>query len=213
MSFRPNSSEMLIPKWPPAFLNPSSSPTQCLAFTGLGPYPALIAALAVGSSTKHILYILGIAEQEITPAAATIIAVFNTLVHTTNTLLSLWAVTSTAPAMVLAQSSTLTEVILSSPSIMLGLGLYTVGIVTELLSEVQRKAFKDWPENSGKPYGGGLFGWATNINYGGYTLWRAGYACAAAGPVSGMAVAGFFFYDFTTRAIPSLDQYCADKVS
>jgi steroid 5-alpha reductase family enzyme len=57
----------------------------------------------------------------------------------------------------------------------------------ELVSEIQRKFFKDRPENKGKPHGGGLFGLATNVNYGGYTLWRAGCACAASGPVWGVA--------------------------
>ena len=80
------------------------------------------------------------------------------------------------------------------------------------MSEIQRKVFKDKPENKGKPYGGGLFGLATNINYGGYTLWRAGYAVAAAGLPWGALVGAFFFYDFTTRAIPALDQYCTDRV-
>ncbi len=47
----------------------------------------------------------------------------------------------------------------------------------------------------------------------GYTLWRAGYACAAAGPVWGVATGALFFYDFATRALPSLDQYCTEKVS
>ena len=95
---------------------------------------------------------------------------------------------------------------------MLGLGLYTVGIITEFASEVDRKRFKDKPENEGKPYGGGLWSWATNINYGGYTLWRTGYAVSAAGLPWGVAVGAWFLYDFTSRAIPSLDRYCTEKV-
>jgi len=85
--------------------------------------------------------------------------------------------------------------------------------VTELVSEIQRKAFEDNPQNKGKPYGGGQFGLATNVNYGGYTLWRAGYACVAAGPVWDLIVGGSFAWDFTQRAIPSVDQYFTEKAS
>ncbi len=58
-----------------------------------------------------------------TPGAAAIIGVFNTVFNTANTLLSLWSVTSAAPNMAMGEMSTLTEVIISSPSVMLGLGL------------------------------------------------------------------------------------------
>ena len=70
----------------------------------------------------------------------------------------------------------------------MGLGLYTVGIVTEFVSEKQRKVWKDRPDNRGKAYGGGLFGMAMNINYGSYTLSRAGYPMAAGEPVWGAFV-------------------------
>ena len=182
-----------------------------LAFFGLGPYPAIMAALAAGSSLKHIIHTVGIGETAISPGSATAIALFNTIGSTLNTLFSIWAVTSAAPQMA-TQSASLTDVITSSPTLMFGLGLYTVGICTELGSEIQRKRFKDKPENKGKPYGGGLFGLATHINYGGYTLWRAGYAVAAAGLPWGAFSVGLCFYDFTTRAIPALDQYCTDRV-
>ena len=182
-----------------------------VAFFGLGPYPAIMAALAAGSSVKQIIHMVGIGETVLSPQMATLIGVFNTVHNTLNTLFSIWSVTSAAPQMA-TQSASLTDVITSSPMLMLGLGLYTVGICTELVSEIQRKRFKDKPENKGKPYGGGLFGLATNINYGGYTLWRTGYAVAAAGLPWGALVGAFFFYDFSTRAIPVLDQYCTDRV-
>ena len=182
-----------------------------VAFFGLGPYPAVMAALAAGSSVKQIIYMVGVCETALSPQMATIIGVFNTVLNTSNTLFSIWSVTSAAPQLA-TQSASLTDVITSSPSLMFGLGLYTVGICTELVSEIQRKMFKDKPENKGKPYGGGLFGLATNINYGGYTLWRTGYAVAAAGLPWGALVGAFFFYDFSARAIPVLDQYCTDRV-
>ncbi|MCJ1455121.1 hypothetical protein MMC28_005475 [Mycoblastus sanguinarius] len=190
-----------------AFSTPREPP---LAYLGLGPYPAIMSALALGSSTKQILWILGVSEQEMTPAAAVVISVFNTVVNTLNTMFSLWTLTSAAPQMA-TQSASITDVITSSPLIMVGLTLYVVGISTELFSEVQRKSFKNKPENKGKPYGGGLWSWATNINYGGYTLWRAGYAVAAGGLPWGAVVGAFQFHDFVSRGIPVLDRYCTER--
>lgn len=184
---------------------------SALAYFGLGPYPAILSVMALGSSAKHIAFTLGISEQQMTPTAGSMIGVFNSIFNTLNTMFSLWTLTSAAPQMA-TQSASLKDVILSSPTLMLGLGLYTVGLVTEFASEVDRKRFKDKPENKGKPYGGGLWSWAMHINYGGYTLWRAGYGIAAAGLPWGLALGAFFFYDFTSRAIPSLDKYCTEKV-
>ncbi|CAF9915678.1 MAG: hypothetical protein ALECFALPRED_010300 [Alectoria fallacina] len=181
-----------------------------LAYFGLGPYPAIISALALGASMKHVAYTVGISEQEMTPKFSLVVGAFNTVVNTLNTMLSIWTFTSAAPQLA-TQSASIQDVVTSSPTLMLGLGLYTVGIVTELASEVDRQRFKRKPENKGKPYGGGLWSWATNINYGGYTLWRAGYAVSAAGYFWGAAVGAFFFYDFASRAIPSLDRYCTEK--
>lgn len=183
-----------------------------LAYWGLPPYPAIIVGLAAGASFKHVVWQLGISEQEMTPKGAVLISLFNTVLNTANTLFSIWSFSSAAPRLS-TQSSSISDVITSSPMVMIGLGMYTVGITTELVSELQRKAFKAKPENEGKPYGGGLWSLATNINYGGYNLWRAGAAVTAAGPMWGILVGGWFFYDFTRRAIPVLDQYLSEKVS
>lgn len=182
-----------------------------LAYLGLGPYPAILSALALGTSTKHIAWVLGISEQEMTPAGGLIISAFYAVFDTLNTMFSLWTLTSAAPQMI-TQSASIKDVVTSSPTLMLGLGLYTVGIVTEFVSEVDRKRFKDKPENKGKPYGGGLWSWATNINYGGFTLCRTGYAVAAAGLPWGAVIGAWSFYDFSSRAVPVLDRYCTEKV-
>ena len=150
-------------------------------------------------------------KQQMSPVAAVAIGLFNTTLNTLNTLFSLWALTSAAPQLA-TQSASLKDVVMSSPMLMFGIGLYTLGLRTELGSEIQRKIFKDKPENKGKPYGGGLLGLATNINYGGDTLWRTEYAIAAAGLSWGAAIRASFFYEFTTRAIPSLDHYCTERV-
>lgn len=59
--------------------------------------------------------------------------------------------------------------------------MYMTGLLIEALSEQQRHNWKKDPANKGKVYGAGLFRLARNINYLGYTLWRAGYATAADG--------------------------------
>ena len=192
------------------------TPATTTYFGGMAPYPALLTLLAAGTSVKQIVHLATISEQAMPVAGAAAIAGFNTAHNTINTLLSCWALTCPAAASTdipLLTAANLTELITStSPLISLGVGLYALGTTTELVAEVQRKLWKAKPENKGKPYGGGLWSMATNINYGGYTIMRAGYALAAGGPVWGAVVAGFFFYDFTTRAIPVMDQYCSQKV-
>lgn len=179
---------------------------------GLTPYATIISAMALGSTVKQLINHLFIAEQEMLPAAASVISLLNTILNSTNTLLSLWVISSACPAFS-TPSASIMDVVSSSPTLAVGTGLYVLGIFIELYSEIQRKVFKSKPENKGKPYGGGLWSLATNINYGGYTLWRSGYAMTAAGWPLGLAIGAFFFYDFTSRAIPVMDEYCTEKVS
>ncbi|KAL8932028.1 MAG: hypothetical protein Q9211_006570, partial [Gyalolechia sp. 1 TL-2023] len=185
-------------------------PTVGAGPLGLTPYGLILTSLAFGSSIKHIVWQAVVSEQEMQPGPAVIICADNTGLNTVNTLLSAWALCSAAPTN-LPPSASISDVLLSSPSLIAGVALFGVGIVTETFAEFQRKWFKSKPENKGKPYGGGLWSLATHINYGGYTLWRAGYAMAAAGPVWGLVVGGILFYDFTQRAIPVLDRYCTDR--
>lgn len=186
-------------------------PTVGAGPLGLTPYGVVLSSFAVGASVKHVVWQVAISEQEMKPAAAVAISAFNTVFNTANTLLSAWALSSAAPTN-LPPSTSISDVLLSSPSLLAGSVVFGLGVATEIFAEFQRKWFKSKPENKGKPYGGGLWSLATNINYGGYTLWRTGYAIAAAGPVWGLLVGSFFVYDFTQRAIPILDRYCIDKV-
>ena len=180
-------------------------------YFGLTPYAAILASFAAGTTLKQNINLLTISEQQMKPSSALVISALNIVLNSLNSLLSLWAVTSMAPV-VNSPSATILDVCVASPVISLGIGLYTVGMFTELFSEIQRLLFKKNPANKGKPYGGGLFSLATNINYGGYTIWRTGYAIAAAGFPLGLVIGGFFFWDFTTRAIPELDEYCTLRV-
>ncbi|KAL9602779.1 MAG: hypothetical protein Q9219_001622 [cf. Caloplaca sp. 3 TL-2023] len=192
-------------------LGGNAVPTIGAGPLGLTPYGAIVTFLAAGSSFKHGLWQVAISEQEMSAPAAIAICAFNTLLNTANTLFSVWTLSSAAPTN-LPPAASVGDVLLSSPSLAVGVALFGVGITTELYAEFQRKAFKSRPENKGKPYGGGLWSLARHFNYGAYNLWRGGYALATGGPIWGLAIAGFFFYDFTQRAIPELDQYCTKRI-
>lgn len=176
--------------------------------TTLQPYYGLVSLLSLGSSIKQIATMIFVSEQETSVASAITIAGFNTIFNSVNTLLSVWAVTSQAPGPVSPSNLTL-----ANPLVAIGASAYLIGILTEAISEFQRTAFKKNPANKGKPYGGGLFSLATNINYGGYTVWRAGYALVTGGIPLAALTFSFFFYDFAARGVPVLDEYLTNRVS
>lgn len=188
----------------------SPSITTPATVLGLSPYHSLIWVFAAGASLKQIYWCLLVCDNAFKPGFSTTVAMYNTALNTFNTLLSLWVYSSNY-----SNASTWTELLTSAPNrstIPIGVGLYVVGILTEWWCEVQRKQFKQNPENKGKLYAGGLFGLARNINYGGYTLWRVGYSIVCAGLPWGVAVGMFLFGDFAGRAVPYLETYLNEKV-
>ncbi|ODM15002.1 hypothetical protein SI65_09497 [Aspergillus cristatus] len=180
-----------------------------LSVTGLQPYYGLVSLLSIGSSVKQIIHIIFVSEQAMSLGSGVAIPAFNTIFNTLNTLLSLWAVTS--PVSSVPELGTLLDTFSSSPLVAVGLGAYAVGLLVEAVSEFQRKSFKQDPRNQGKPYGGGLFSLATNINYGGHTVWRAGYAMVCGGFAWAATTSGFFFYDFASRGVPVLEEYMTQE--
>ncbi|OJJ35829.1 hypothetical protein ASPWEDRAFT_60025 [Aspergillus wentii DTO 134E9] len=179
-----------------------------VGLTGLRPYYDLVSLFSLGSSVKQIAHMALVSEQEMSTGSAVAIAAFNTIFNSVNTLFSLWAVSS--PASSISYLSNWKDT-LSNPLIAVGVGAYTIGILTEAISEFQRKAFKNDPANKGKPYAGGLFSLARNINYGGYTIWRTGYALATGGIAWGIATFAFYFADFATRGVPVLEEYLTSR--
>ncbi|KAL3473188.1 hypothetical protein BJX99DRAFT_261618 [Aspergillus californicus] len=143
------------------------------AISGLQPYYVLVSLLALGNSFKQIVHIVFVSEQAMGVGSGIAVACFNTVFNTVNTLLSLWTFTSSAASV--PKSNSLLDT-LSVPLIAVGVGAYSLGLLLEGISEFQRKTFKQDPKNQGKPYSGGLFSLATNINYGACTIWRTGYA-------------------------------------
>lgn len=89
--------------------------------------------------------------------------------------------------------------------------MFTIGLLMETVAEAQRKQFKSNPENTGKIYTKGLWALARHVNYGGYTLWSAGYMLAASGWAAGVFIMAFLTWDFYSRPIPGLDRYMTEK--
>lgn len=188
-------------------IQPSGRPFFLLGTnTGLSPQRAILFGMAIGSFVKQSHWVLAISQESFTPTASGSVGVFNAVFNAANSLLF----TNVATSVLSYSSFDETQLPLQT---VVGLGMYVLGMVLEWGSEMQRLNFKRDPRNKGKVFTGGLFGLARHINYGGYTLWRAGYATAAAGWVWGAIIAGFFTYDFVNRAIPELDDYCGKRVS
>lgn len=86
--------------------------------------------------------------------------------------------------------------------------MFAAGILIESVSEVQRKIFKDKPENAHKLYTSGLFGYARHINYFGYQIWRTSMAVAGGGLALGALAGSFIWNHFVNNSIPIMDEYC-----
>ncbi len=92
----------------------------------------------------------------------------------------------------------------------LGILLFIIGSYINTYSEIQRKRFKDDPNNKGKLYTQGLFQYARHINYFGDVCWVTGGAIIThnlwAGIVPIMLTVGFIFF-----FIPELSSYLEKK--
>ncbi|KAJ4471978.1 hypothetical protein J3R30DRAFT_3522385 [Lentinula aciculospora] len=174
---------------------------------GLSPHRAILFGMALGAFAKQIYWVAAVSMNPVTPTTSALISLFNLSWNSANTLLFVNAATS-----VLSCTGSRSQDETRLPvQTLIGLGLYVLGIVLEWNSEIQRTRFKKNPRNKGQIYTDGLFGYARHINYTGYVFWRAGFATAAAGWGWGLFVASAFTYDFLTRGIPELDQYCSKK--
>jgi steroid 5-alpha reductase family enzyme len=156
--------------------------------------------MAVGAAVKQNIWVTALSGEPMPVTGAIAVGVFNAVFNS----LSTYAFLTTA-------TSASTEADFPQPALLIGGSLYVVGIMTELIAEVQRKRFKANPDNKGKAYTGGLWSFARHINYGGYTIWRAGYAMVGGGYTLGALVGAFFAWDFTQRAIPILSEYCEKR--
>jgi protein-S-isoprenylcysteine O-methyltransferase Ste14 len=160
-----------------------------------GPKGTVIVVMAASCALKQIINMSWILQEKIPLYGAVLIGLYNTVCNGLASLSSL----------IYEPSREL------GPPQYIGIGLFTVGLLTELVSEVQRKRFKDDPANKGKNYAGGLFSLARHINYGGYTLWRTGLALTSGNYWLAALQFTWLTYDFTYRAVPCLTQHCSAK--
>ncbi|KAF2702822.1 hypothetical protein K504DRAFT_474397 [Pleomassaria siparia CBS 279.74] len=167
---------------------------------GLSPYRLILLGMTVGCAVKQNIWVTALSGEPMNVRNAAIVGIFNTVWNSINDYLFLLTVTSASKESSFPQTP-----------LIVGSVLYTTGILAEVISEVQRKRFKADAKNKGKVYTGGLWSMARHINYGGYTLWRAGFALAAGGWIWGGISGAFFFTDFATRAVPVLNEYCEKR--
>lgn len=171
----------------------------------------VLLGMAVGSAAKQIFWLTYLSQEEFPVKSAVIVSVYNTFCNSFNSLLLLTAATSAAlwtkPFTVPVPGSSSR---LSLP-VVLGTAMYVVGMILETGSEMQRKSFKSKPENKGKLCREGMWSWARHINYGGYTLWRGGYALAAGGWIAGAVFASLQAWHFTQNGMVSLDYYMSRR--
>lgn len=160
-----------------------------------GPKGTALVAMAAACALKQIINITYILEVKVPVPASVMIGIYNTILNSLAALSSL----------VYPPSYEL------GPVQYVGISLFTVGLLTELVSELQRKAFKDNPANQGKLYTGGLFSLARHINYGGYTLWRTGLALTSGNYWLAALQFTWHMVDFTKRGAPELGNYCQKK--
>lgn len=167
---------------------------------GLSPYRLVLLGMSVGSAIKQDIWVTLLSGEPMPVVPAIQVSLFNAFFNSVSSYAFLLSPTSASKDSVFPQTP-----------LIVGGTLYTVGILTELVAEIQRKRFKADPKNKGKAYTGGLWQFARHINYGGYTIWRAGYALAGGGWVLGALVGALFAIDFSTRAIPVLNEYCEKR--
>ncbi|CAI0646581.1 hypothetical protein COL154_003388 [Colletotrichum chrysophilum] len=170
------------------------------------PLPHLILlGMSVGSFAKQAYWVVSVCAEEFGPSAAVPVSIYNTLVNSANSLLFLAASTSVLASPLYFPGTSLPY------QAVLGSALFGIGMFLETASEEQRKHFKAKPENQGKVIREGLWSWARHINYGGYALWRAGYCMAASGFIGGTIMGVGQAFDFVSRAVPVLNEYCTKR--
>ncbi|KAF2192006.1 hypothetical protein K469DRAFT_719072 [Zopfia rhizophila CBS 207.26] len=169
---------------------------------GVSPYRLILLGMSVGSAVKHNIWVTALSAESMSLSSAIVVGVFNTVMNGLNSYAFLLSATSASKA----SDSTFPQA-----PLIVGSALYITGILIELIAEFQRKRFKSDPKNKGRPYTGGLWSFARHINYGAYSLWRAGYAAAAGGWLWGSIIGAFFFTDFATRGVPILNEYCEKR--
>ena len=168
---------------------------------GLSPYRLILVGMSAAAALKQMIW-RSWAGEPMPVNTAVMVGAVNVVLNSVNSFLFLYPGTS-------AVKHT-GEWSLSMP-LLVGSTLFVGGLAIELVSEIERALFKSKKPNQGKPYTSGLWSLSRHPNYLGFTLYRAGWALAASGWSFGFFIAAVFTYDFTTRAIPVLEEYCEGR--
>lgn len=92
-----------------------------------------------------------------------------------------------------------------------GAAVHLVAAVVELAAELQRKAFKDRRENSGRLCTTGAWGVVRHPNFSMNVVYGAAYGFATGGPLFALLPIAMYLGNFVTNAIPPKEVYLADK--
>ena len=92
----------------------------------------------------------------------------------------------------------------------MGIAIFLFGSGLNTISELQRHFWKKHPENKGKLFTEGLFGYSMHINYFGDILWVSAYAIITRNYYS-ILIPIFLICLFVFWNIPALDKYLAGK--
>ncbi|KAE9372553.1 hypothetical protein N431DRAFT_243430 [Stipitochalara longipes BDJ] len=176
-------------------------------FLGQSIKSLILLLMAVGSSVKQIYTLLYTANEIMSVSSAVLISASQTFFNSANSIISLTAASSIFTPTFLSDDSKYGF----SPLLMLGSIGYTIGLCCEVISETQRKKFKDNPKNAGKLYTGGLFEYSRHVNYGSNLVWRISYALASGGWIYGLVGVAMFAGQFLKMGVPIMDTYCAKR--
>lgn len=92
-----------------------------------------------------------------------------------------------------------------------GAAVHALAATTELLAELQRKAFKESPKNTGKLCSEGLWGVVRHPNFAMNVVYGAAYGFATGGPLFAVLPVAMYLGNFVMNAIPPKEVYLAEK--
>lgn len=147
------------------------------------------------TAARHAYWALVMNQNDLAAPMATSVVLFNTAFNTIGTFVATWS------------ASRGDSLGLESPMLWGGAALVLAGVAIEMISEEQRKAFKQDPKNKGRAFTKGLNGVVQHPNYLGYTLWRTGLMLATGSHVAAGVACLFNLGTFLGSSIPELQAH------
>jgi len=158
-------------------------------------YTRALMGMVTVASLRHVYWATVTNGNDLPPGMAASIAVFNALFNSVVSFTAVW----------MGGQST------DSVTLWSGLALFAGGILFEVVSEEQRRAFKNDPKNKGKPFTKGLNSIVQHPNYFGYTVWRSGLLLATGSYVATAIGTLFNLGTFVFNSVPELQAHNIKK--